>query len=68
MADTPHQCFCEQLRPVLCGELERLGLLPAAFAECEVELGALTPSHRTDAADVSIRPLVEKKQVLREGF
>lgn len=56
-----HQSFREQLGPVLGGELECLGLLAAAFAECEVELGSLTFSYRADAADVPIRPLVQRK-------
>jgi len=54
----PHQSFGEQLSPVLRGELERFGLLAAAFAECEVELCSLTFSHRADTTDVPIRPLV----------
>lgn len=53
----PHQCFCKQLCPVFCGELQRFWLLASAFAECEVELCALTLSHWTDTTDVSIRPL-----------
>ena len=52
-----HQCLCEQLCPVLCGELERFRLFATALTECEVELGALALSHRGDATDVPVWPL-----------
>lgn len=52
-----HQRFCEQLCPMLCGELERFGPLSRASAEGEVELCSLTFSHWADSTDVSIRPL-----------
>lgn len=65
---SPHQCFCEQLCPVLCWELERLRLLAAAFAECEVELCSLTFSYWTDATDVSIRPLTNTDNNTRDKY
>lgn len=55
------QCFCEQLCPVLCGELERFWLLAAPFAEREAEFCTLTFSYRTNTTDVSIRPLKKQK-------
>lgn len=52
-----HQCFCQQLSAMLSGELQRFGLLPAALAESEVELGSLAFPRRSDATDITVRPL-----------
>ncbi len=53
----PHQRLGQQLCTVLGGELECFGLLPAALAEGEVELGALALPDRSDATDIPVRPL-----------
>lgn len=54
-----HQSFCEQLRPMLGGELEGLRLLAGALSEREAELRSLAFPHRTDSTNVSIRPLAK---------
>ncbi len=53
----PHQRLSQQLCAVLGGELECFGLLPAALAEGEVELGTLALPDRSDATDIPVRPL-----------
>lgn len=64
----PHQCFCEQLCPVLRGKLERLRLLASAFAKCEVELCSLTLTDWADTTDVAIRPLKPEATTEKKHF